>query len=83
VSQVSLASERDVVAARLVKGRLERTTLGQVAADICIAFKPGVYAATEAGLAFMSMWETPEQQPLPCSCGQQPQHCWHGMTGGG
>jgi hypothetical protein len=44
LSQVSLASERDVVAARLVKGRLERTTLGQVAADLSIAFKPGAFS---------------------------------------
>jgi hypothetical protein len=34
-----------VVAARLVKGRLERTTLGQVAADIAIAFKPGAWTS--------------------------------------
>jgi DNA-directed RNA polymerase III subunit RPC1 len=46
VPQVSLASERDVVAARLVKGRLERTTLGQVAADLSIAFKPGAGGQT-------------------------------------
>jgi hypothetical protein len=48
-AQVSLVSDRDVVAARLVKGRLERTTLGQVAADISIAFKPGAAAAAAAG----------------------------------
>jgi hypothetical protein len=39
--QVALVSRRDVVAARIVKGRLERTTLGQVARDISLQFKPG------------------------------------------
>ncbi|WIA12568.1 hypothetical protein OEZ85_006229 [Tetradesmus obliquus] len=45
IMKVCLESDRDVVAARLVKGRLERTTLGQVAADIAITFKPGSGAA--------------------------------------
>lgn len=36
-------SKRDVVAARIVKGRLERTTLGQVARDISLQFKPGAH----------------------------------------
>lgn len=39
--QVALVSKKDVVAARIVKGRLERTTLGQVARDISLQFKPG------------------------------------------
>lgn len=41
IMRVALAVDKDVVAARLVKGRLERTTLGQVAASIGIVFKPG------------------------------------------
>lgn len=41
IMKVALAIDRDVVAARLVKGRLERTTLGQVAASMGIVFKPG------------------------------------------
>lgn len=41
IMRVALAVDRDVVAARLVKGRLERTTLGQVAASMGIVFKPG------------------------------------------
>lgn len=41
IMKVALAVDRDVVAARLVKGRLERTTLGQVAASMGIVFKPG------------------------------------------
>jgi hypothetical protein len=63
LAQVSLASERDVVAARLVKGRLERTTLGQVAADICIAFKPG----DAAGCRFDSRRQL---TTLPIKCSQ-------------
>lgn len=39
--QVALSADRDLVAARIVKGRLERTTLGQVARDISLQFKPG------------------------------------------
>ncbi len=37
---MALEADRDVVAARIVKGRLERTTLGQVAKDISLQFKP-------------------------------------------
>lgn len=56
-----LESDRDVVAARLVKGRLERTTLGQVAADIAITFKPGALrvargASCTACMASMQMY---------------------------
>mgnify|MGYP001807679424 CR=1 FL=1 len=39
--QVALAVDNDVKAARLVKGRLEKTTLGQVARHIKIVLKPG------------------------------------------
>ena len=39
--QVALAIDNDVKAARIVKGRLERTVLGQVARAIKIVLKPG------------------------------------------
>lgn len=38
---MALAVDGDVKAARLVKGRLEKTTLGQVARHIKIVLKPG------------------------------------------
>lgn len=41
IMKVALVAKKDVVAARLVKGRLERTTLGQVAKSISVQFKPG------------------------------------------
>ena len=39
--QVFLEVDNDVKAARIVKGRLERTTLGQVAASMAINLRPG------------------------------------------
>lgn len=39
-TQVPLEVENDVKAARIVKGRLERTTLGQVASGIAITLRP-------------------------------------------
>jgi hypothetical protein len=39
--QVVLEVDSDVKAARIVKGRLERTTLGQVAASMAINLRPG------------------------------------------
>jgi hypothetical protein len=42
--KVALAVDNDVKAARIVKGRLERTVLGQVARSIKIVFKPGTGA---------------------------------------
>ncbi|PNW84960.1 hypothetical protein CHLRE_03g165750v5 [Chlamydomonas reinhardtii] len=41
IIKVALAVDNDVKAARLVKGRLEKTTLGQVARHIKIVLKPG------------------------------------------
>ncbi|GLC35764.1 hypothetical protein PLESTM_000363300 [Pleodorina starrii] len=41
IMKVALAVDNDVKAARLVKGRLEKTTLGQVARHIKIVLKPG------------------------------------------
>lgn len=41
IMKVALAIDNDVKAARIVKGRLERTTLGQVASSIRIVFRPG------------------------------------------
>eukprot|EP00198_Chlamydomonas_reinhardtii_P014024 XP_001703361.1 predicted protein [Chlamydomonas reinhardtii] len=41
IKVVALAVDNDVKAARLVKGRLEKTTLGQVARHIKIVLKPG------------------------------------------
>eukprot|EP00878_Enallax_costatus_P021182 GHUV01022417.1.p1 GENE.GHUV01022417.1~~GHUV01022417.1.p1 ORF type:complete len:456 (+),score=120.95 GHUV01022417.1:512-1879(+) len=49
IMKVALAVDRDVVAARLVKGRLERTTLGQVAASMGIVFKPAANANSMGG----------------------------------
>ena len=40
--------DNDVKAARIVKGRLERTVLGQVARTIKVVFKPGLRG--EAGM---------------------------------
>ncbi|KAF8067125.1 DNA-directed RNA polymerase III subunit RPC1 [Scenedesmus sp. PABB004] len=41
ILRVALSSPTDLVAARLVKGRLERTSLGQVAQSISIVLRPG------------------------------------------
>ncbi|GIL99158.1 hypothetical protein Vretimale_4372 [Volvox reticuliferus] len=41
IMKVALAVDNDVKAARLVKGRLEKTTLGQVARHIKIVLRPG------------------------------------------
>lgn len=48
--QVALAVDNDVKAARIVKGRLEKTTLGQVAHHIRLVFKPGGGLGTGRGL---------------------------------
>jgi hypothetical protein len=53
--QVALRIDKDEVVARLVKGRLERTTLGQIARTISIEFKPG---DSHVSLLFMTV----------CSC---------------
>jgi DNA-directed RNA polymerase III subunit RPC1 len=41
IMKVALKVDSDVKAARIVKGRLERTVLGQVAHNIKIVFRPG------------------------------------------
>jgi len=41
IMKVSLALNKDPKVARIVKGRLEKTTLGQVANDIRLVFHPG------------------------------------------
>ena len=54
---MALAVDNDVKAARIVKGRLERTVLGQVARTIKIVFKPGLHGAGGGmpGQAFISI----------------------------
>ncbi|KXZ56345.1 hypothetical protein GPECTOR_1g305 [Gonium pectorale] len=53
IYQVALSVDNDVKAARLVKGRLEKTTLGQVARHIRIVLKPG-----RAGVGALDGMET-------------------------
>ncbi|KAG2499255.1 hypothetical protein HYH03_002834 [Edaphochlamys debaryana] len=47
IMKVALAVDHDVKAARLVKGRLEKTMLGQIARHIKIVLKPGRTAHAE------------------------------------
>ena len=39
--QVSLSVDNDPTVARIVKGRLEKTTLGHIAKDVKVVFTPG------------------------------------------
>jgi DNA-directed RNA polymerase III subunit RPC1 len=39
---LQLVCNNDVKAARIVKGRLEKTTLGQIVEDITLRLSPGV-----------------------------------------
>ncbi|GAX79763.1 hypothetical protein CEUSTIGMA_g7204.t1 [Chlamydomonas eustigma] len=56
IMKVALAVDNDVKAARIVKGRLERTVLGQVARSIKIVFKPGPGGSSAvSGQAFISI----------------------------
>ena len=55
IMDVPLISDQDVKTARIVKGRLERTMLGQVARQIKIVFKPGKDRRVDPSQAFISI----------------------------
>lgn len=54
IMDVPLVSDKDIKTARIVKGRLERTTLGEVARQIKIVFKPAPPLSRD-GQAFISI----------------------------
>eukprot|EP00955_Chlamydomonas_euryale_P010263 110078-Chlamydomonas_euryale.AAC.4 len=55
VPQVALAIDNDIKSARIVKGRLECTYLGQIARHIKVVLRPGVRNTSVQGQAYVSV----------------------------